>query len=134
VELEQFFIINFFNELRNQWEISNAEGITHNVEFNVSTITPLLTNGWEEIQKYYGWTEFKKISLIYNGNNKFMLYVWADQLETWNFPSFHSLSTAISSDHSFLVYIDEFPTFDDQVKSISYLFILNTIVKNLFQT
>jgi hypothetical protein len=75
VELEQFFIINFFNELRNQWEISNAEGITHNVEFNVSTTTPLLTNGWEEIQKYYGWTEFKKISLIYNGNNKFMLYV-----------------------------------------------------------
>jgi hypothetical protein len=42
------------------------------------------------------------------------------------------LSTAISSDHSFLVFIDEFPTFDYQVKSIFYLLLLNQMSKNLY--
>jgi hypothetical protein len=130
--LEQFFIVHIFNELRNQWKIVDDQGISHNVEFNLSTTTPLLTNGWEEIQKNYGWTDFKKISFIYNGNNNFMMYVWPEQVETSNFPSFHSLSTAISSDHSFLVFIDEFPTFDYQVKSIFYLLLLNQMSKNLY--
>ncbi|MCI44236.1 hypothetical protein A2U01_0065475, partial [Trifolium medium] len=33
-ELDPFFVVNFFNEIGNEWKLIDDEGVAHNVDFN----------------------------------------------------------------------------------------------------
>ncbi|WJX73728.1 DNA helicase [Trifolium repens] len=106
-EVDPYFVVEFFQELGNQWRFIDVAGIDHHVDFNGLTTKPCVTNGWNALGNFYQWNEVHMLTLFYYGQNTFLMLTAPAELDTSDFPSFHSMSTQLCHDHSYLVFINE---------------------------
>jgi hypothetical protein len=106
-EVDPFFVAAFFEELGTEWKIYDTNCILHNVEFNSSPSTPLLTSGWDVLKNYFGWTQTKILSFFFFGENKFFMLISNDSTSVMpsSYPSFHSLSTLVDNNRKFYMRV-----------------------------
>jgi hypothetical protein len=121
----------------------DVAGIVHHVDFNGLTTKPCVTNGWNALGNFYQWTEVYMLTLFYYGQNTFLMLTAPGELDTSDFPSFHSMSTQLCHDHSYLVFINEnnynsselvrsFPSFNAKYKWICCIFYYYYYYKFMF--
>jgi len=92
MEVNPNFYSKFKNELGQKWNLGDADSNTHHVSFNNSFVKPLLTVGWDELQTFYNLIEDHVVMLSYKGPNNFLISVFKQPAEPFNFPLFHNLS------------------------------------------
>ncbi|WJX54917.1 DNA helicase [Trifolium repens] len=113
-EIDPYFVAAFYDELGNNWEIHDKNGIPHNVTYNGSPTKPMLTSGWSTLRSFYSWSGNLKLALFYYGRNKFIMQI-LDNSKHVNpsfYPSFHTLSTTVGNYRTFFMRIG-----DDDVSS-----------------
>jgi hypothetical protein len=55
------------------WGFIDYKNKMHSVSFNMSSIRPLLTNGWKEMKDVFGFAANKEMEVLYYGKNMFGL-------------------------------------------------------------
>jgi hypothetical protein len=112
-ELDPIFIAEFFNELDEQWVLIDENENQHIVVFNQILTMPYITFCWESLGIYYEINDYGLISFTYLGESKFHIHVFHGPIQTNEFPRYHSQTTSITRNPTFVVFmpnIDEFGT------------------------
>jgi len=91
------------------------------IEFNQCLILPHLTRGWGPLGDCYQITEPGLISFTHLGESIFQIHIFHGPVETNEYPSYHRLTTFITKNPRFVVFVLDIDNFDPKLIS-SFLF------------
>ena len=78
--MDHAFVIEFENELEEEWILTDSQGNIHIVYYNKDILCPQILYGWSKLSDFYGFKGHHSLLFRYVGNNSFHITVFMGEL------------------------------------------------------